>query len=67
MNILHISRTEYTDDSLPRHSCLILIANSEQPLAANTARRLLTYEKISENYEEHQDIEIDATEDFRTK
>lgn len=36
------------EDQLPAHSCLELIANSEQVLSNYTSRRLLTYKKIKE-------------------
>lgn len=36
------------EDQLPGHSCLELIANSEQVLSNYTSRRLLTYKKVKE-------------------
>lgn len=36
------------EDQLPAHSCLELIANSEQVLSNYTSRRLLTYKKVKE-------------------
>ncbi|XP_067619700.1 tRNA (guanine(10)-N2)-methyltransferase homolog isoform X2 [Eurosta solidaginis] len=39
-------REDYTNDLLPRHKNLKLIANSDQPLSGLTSRRLLTYERI---------------------
>nr|XP_026498504.1 tRNA (guanine(10)-N2)-methyltransferase homolog [Vanessa tameamea] len=41
-------REEYREEQLPSHPCLKLIANSEQVLSKLTARRLLTYEKVSD-------------------
>lgn len=41
-------REIYTEESIPMHACLRLIANSEQVLSSLTSRRLLTYEKIAE-------------------
>lgn len=43
-----ICREDYTESTLPAHSCLKLVANSEQVLSQYTSRRLLTYEKIKE-------------------
>ncbi|GBP89335.1 tRNA (guanine(10)-N2)-methyltransferase homolog [Eumeta japonica] len=43
-----VIRDEYDESMLPSHPCLKLVANSEQILTKLTARRLLTYEKISE-------------------
>ncbi|KAM7359387.1 tRNA (guanine(10)-N(2))-methyltransferase homolog [Cochliomyia hominivorax] len=41
-------REDYSEEMIPLHKNLTLIANSEQPLTGQTARRLLTYEKCSE-------------------
>ncbi|XP_071451076.1 tRNA (guanine(10)-N(2))-methyltransferase homolog [Hetaerina americana] len=46
-----IIRSDYRDGSeedLPKHKCLTLVANSEQVLSAHSSRRLLTYEKTAE-------------------
>lgn len=43
-----VFRETYTEDSLPNHACLNLVANSEQILSKLTSRRLLTYEKTAE-------------------
>jgi len=49
MLILSIAFSEdYSESILPQHTHLRLVANSEQLLAGNTARRLLTYEKCLE-------------------
>lgn len=40
-------REDYHDDKVPTHPCLQLITNCEQILSCYTSRRLLTYEKIS--------------------
>ncbi|XP_055601636.1 tRNA (guanine(10)-N2)-methyltransferase homolog [Uranotaenia lowii] len=47
-----ILRKDFTPDMLPRHKCLELVANSVQPLTTYSARRLLTYEKISDREED---------------
>ncbi|XP_003426755.1 tRNA (guanine(10)-N2)-methyltransferase homolog [Nasonia vitripennis] len=44
-----IFRKEYSEDQLPRHPCLTLIASSEQILSNYTSRRLLTYEKTKDS------------------
>lgn len=41
-------RADYKESLLPKHECLQLLANSEQVLSTYVCRRLLTYEKISE-------------------
>ncbi|GAB0091897.1 tRNA (guanine(10)-N2)-methyltransferase homolog [Sergentomyia squamirostris] len=43
-----VIRPEYSDDTLPSHPCMKLVANSEQILSTYSSRRLLTYEKIAE-------------------
>ncbi|CAH0723981.1 unnamed protein product, partial [Brenthis ino] len=66
---LQIVKTEeeYTEEQLPSHPCLKLVANSEQVLSKLTARRLLTYEKISEvKPNMHLDSNI-GTHNFREK
>ncbi|XP_034116558.1 tRNA (guanine(10)-N2)-methyltransferase homolog [Drosophila albomicans] len=45
---LPFHREDYNEAMLPQHTHLKLVANSEQLLAGNTARRLLTYEKCTE-------------------
>ncbi|XP_017057018.1 tRNA (guanine(10)-N2)-methyltransferase homolog [Drosophila ficusphila] len=45
---LPFHRDDYDEKMLPEHQYLSLVANSEQPLTGNTARRLLTYEKSAE-------------------
>ncbi|XP_038051351.1 tRNA (guanine(10)-N2)-methyltransferase homolog [Patiria miniata] len=42
---LPVCRPEYTEDQVPRHPCLSLVANSEQPLSTTIGRRLITMEK----------------------
>ncbi|XP_016983379.1 tRNA (guanine(10)-N2)-methyltransferase homolog [Drosophila rhopaloa] len=44
---LPFHREDYDPKMLPQHQHLHLVANSEQLLTGNTARRLLTYEKCS--------------------
>ncbi|XP_055328397.1 tRNA (guanine(10)-N2)-methyltransferase homolog isoform X2 [Paramacrobiotus metropolitanus] len=39
-------KDEYNESAVPRHDCLELVSNSEQPLAGMTSRRLITMEKI---------------------
>lgn len=59
-----VAREEYSDDMLPMHTALELVANSEQRLMGDTARRLLTYEKINNA---GQLINVPDDIDFRTK
>ena len=37
---------DFTDDDLPKHPCLNVVANSEQPLNQKMGRRLITMEKL---------------------
>ncbi|XP_065095631.1 tRNA (guanine(10)-N2)-methyltransferase homolog isoform X2 [Ochlerotatus camptorhynchus] len=53
-----ILRKDSTLDMLPRHKCLQLVANSEQPLTVYSARRLLTYEKVSDREEDMDSYEL---------
>lgn len=46
---LPIYRPSYSDEFLPSHSCLRLVANSEQGLSRHVSRRLITMEKIKEH------------------
>lgn len=41
-------RRDYSEDYIPKSDCLQLVANSEQYLSSIAARRLLTYEKVTE-------------------
>ncbi|XP_029161364.1 tRNA (guanine(10)-N2)-methyltransferase homolog [Nylanderia fulva] len=59
-------RDLYTEDQLPAHPCLQLLANSEQVLSNYTSRRLLTYKKIKEPEATDESIIMDLT-DFREK
>ncbi|XP_065567577.1 tRNA (guanine(10)-N2)-methyltransferase homolog isoform X1 [Artemia franciscana] len=45
---LPVYRADYSEDILPQHPCLKLIANCEQPLASHTSRRLIVMEKMAE-------------------
>lgn len=45
---LPFHREDYNEQMIPKHDCLNLVANSEQPLSGLTSRRLLTFEKHSE-------------------
>ncbi|XP_058467053.1 tRNA (guanine(10)-N2)-methyltransferase homolog [Malaya genurostris] len=64
-----ILRKDFTPEMLPRHKCLELIANSEQPLSVYSARRLLTYEKISDRQEDMLSYELSQVmvENFRQR
>jgi hypothetical protein len=59
-------REDYSDEGLPSHSCLQLVANSEQVLSKVTSRRLLTFEKIRHPTLEEAQDESEIT-DFRKK
>ncbi|XP_069357708.1 tRNA (guanine(10)-N2)-methyltransferase homolog isoform X1 [Maniola hyperantus] len=54
-------REEYKEEHLPYHPCLRLVSNSEQVLSKLTARRLLTYKKISEDVPDRT-VDPNATE-----
>lgn len=69
-------RQEYKEAiTIPKHSCLELVANSEQNISALTSRRLLTYEKIAEpvvaDAEHTTEITVadvdESVSDFRSK
>uniref|UniRef100_A0A182Y772 tRNA (guanine(10)-N(2))-methyltransferase TRMT11 n=1 Tax=Anopheles stephensi TaxID=30069 RepID=A0A182Y772_ANOST len=62
-------RKDLDADVLPRHKCLQLVANSEQPLSGYSSRRLLTYEKISDNESDFDAFEMPDTvvENFRER
>ncbi|XP_058812421.1 tRNA (guanine(10)-N2)-methyltransferase homolog [Topomyia yanbarensis] len=64
-----ILRKDFTPDMLPRHKCFELIANSEQPLSVYSARRLLTYEKVSDRQEDMLSYEMSQimVENFRQR
>ncbi|XP_066253670.1 tRNA (guanine(10)-N2)-methyltransferase homolog [Euwallacea similis] len=63
-----IFRDDYTEDCLPMHPCLKLLANCEQPLSKVTSRRLLTYEKTRHpSVDEVDDVEHSRIHDFRDK
>ncbi|KAL0117293.1 hypothetical protein PUN28_010267 [Cardiocondyla obscurior] len=59
-------RDQYTEDQLPVHSCLELVANSEQILSNYTSRRLLTYKKVKEPEATDESVIMNLT-DFREK
>ncbi|KAJ3628173.1 hypothetical protein MTP99_015497 [Tenebrio molitor] len=61
-----VFREDYSDEGLPSHSCLQLVANSEQVLSKVTSRRLLTFEKIRHPTLEEAQDESEIT-DFRKK
>ncbi|CAK1543802.1 unnamed protein product [Leptosia nina] len=47
-----VVRDEYLEEQIPTHPCMKLVSNSEQVLSKLTARRLLTYQKISDDIPE---------------
>ncbi|XP_012141923.2 tRNA (guanine(10)-N(2))-methyltransferase TRMT11 isoform X1 [Megachile rotundata] len=59
-------RDQYSEQHLPTHPCLELIANSEQVLSNYTSRRLLTYKKIKDPKESDEVISTNLI-DFREK
>ncbi|XP_031837594.1 tRNA (guanine(10)-N(2))-methyltransferase TRMT11 isoform X3 [Nomia melanderi] len=59
-------RDQYSENQLPNHPCLELIANSEQVLSNYTSRRLLTYIKTKDPKESDEIMCANLT-DFRTK
>uniref|UniRef100_A0A2C9GUM1 tRNA (guanine(10)-N(2))-methyltransferase TRMT11 n=1 Tax=Anopheles culicifacies TaxID=139723 RepID=A0A2C9GUM1_9DIPT len=62
-------RKDLDSDVVPRHKCLQLVANSEQPLSGYSSRRLLTYEKVSDNEADLDAFEMPDTvvENFRER
>lgn len=60
-------REAYSEDGLPSHPCLKLVANCEQVLNKDTSRRLLTFEKIREASEEEVKLSENEITDFREK
>lgn len=63
-----VFREDYTEEELPFHPCLKLVANSEQILSKNTSRRLLTFEKIKEPSDDDLEmLESTKITDFREK
>lgn len=65
--MLLIHRSDYSDDCIPKSKYLKLIANSEQVLSSIAARRLLTYEKISEPATDDLEIIDNIRDDFRPR
>ncbi|CAL7945845.1 unnamed protein product [Xylocopa violacea] len=59
-------RDQYSEDQLPSHPYLELIANSEQVLSNYTSRRLLTYKKVKDPKESDELISTSIV-DFREK
>ncbi|XP_055376506.1 tRNA (guanine(10)-N2)-methyltransferase homolog isoform X2 [Condylostylus longicornis] len=43
---LPFHQDDYSNEAIPQHPCLKLVANSEQRLCGQTSRRLLTYTKV---------------------
>ncbi|XP_060524759.1 tRNA (guanine(10)-N2)-methyltransferase homolog [Cylas formicarius] len=62
-----VFREDYTEDCLPAHPCLKIVANCEQPLSMVTSRRLLTYEKLKQPVLEDLTIMDNRITDFREK
>ncbi|CAG9769697.1 unnamed protein product [Ceutorhynchus assimilis] len=62
-----VLRDDYTVNCLPKHPCLKLLANSEQPLSKVTSRRLLTYEKTKHPSVDELSLEGVTIQDFREK
>jgi tRNA (guanine10-N2)-methyltransferase len=48
INVVFVSRDDYSEERLPMHPCFHLVANSEQALTTYTSRRLLTLEKVKD-------------------
>lgn len=61
-----VFREDYSDEGLPSHLSMKLVANSEQVLSKYTSRRLLTFEKIEEPID-GQCNGINTIADFRNK
>ncbi|XP_035775870.1 tRNA (guanine(10)-N2)-methyltransferase homolog isoform X1 [Anopheles albimanus] len=62
-------KKDYSTDLLPRHKCLQLIADSEQPLSGYSSRRLLTYEKVSDSEQDLDSFEMPGSivENYRER
>ncbi|XP_047504728.1 tRNA (guanine(10)-N2)-methyltransferase homolog isoform X1 [Pieris napi] len=60
-------RDEYLEEQLPSHPCMQLVGNSEQVLSKMTARRLLTYQKISDDIPNMPHDPHGAAHNFRDK
>lgn len=61
-----VTRDDYNEKMLPRHSAFELVANSEQKLNGEATRRLLTYEKTQQTGELIETSELEEM-DFRMK
>lgn len=61
-----VFREHYSEDKLPEHPCLQLIANSEQILSKYASRRLLTYVKLKDPEESDECVTLKLI-DFREK
>uniref|UniRef100_A0A915ASC3 tRNA (guanine(10)-N(2))-methyltransferase TRMT11 n=2 Tax=Parascaris univalens TaxID=6257 RepID=A0A915ASC3_PARUN len=46
-----VFREEYSEEVIPRHDALRLVANCEQPLGSKYSRRLLVYEKLRSRHD----------------
>ncbi|XP_049780749.1 tRNA (guanine(10)-N2)-methyltransferase homolog isoform X2 [Schistocerca cancellata] len=63
-----VVRSEYSEEKLPTHPQLELIANSEQILSVYTSRRLLTFKKVAEKVDQVGQPDCEAlTAEFREK
>lgn len=66
---LPIYREDYAEKHLPRHKSLKIVANCEQVLSTVTSRRLLTYEKVSNDVDDEmdEDDQQSSIDNFRQK
>ncbi len=56
-----VVREDYKgEESLPKHPCLLLVANCEQVLSSHTSRRLLVMEKVEEESEVTDDDKLET-------
>lgn len=46
--LLPVARKTYSDEVVPAHPCLAVVANSEEQLTSHYSRRLVTMEKVRE-------------------
>lgn len=65
--VIYFFREAYTENGLPSHPCLKLVANCEQIFNKVTSRRLLTFEKIRDYSEEELKLNENKITDFREK
>lgn len=60
-------REDYSDERIPTHSSLQIVANSEQILSGYSSRRLITYEKIAEPTDDGLNVCDSNGIDFRSR